>query len=78
MGKEKVRRFRNRRQNPLAEGSSQRARSRGEAFGASVTQASPVPPSGDGPTDRPPAVMSKVCPVRARVWQRLVWLSRET
>lgn len=66
MGKVKVRRFRNRRQGPLAEGSSQRARSRGEAFGVSVTQASPVP-SGDGPTDKPPAVMSKVCCVlRAR------------
>lgn len=60
MGKVKVKRFRSCRQDPLAGGSSKRTRSREETFRANSIQSSPLP-SGAGPTEKPPAVISKVC-----------------
>ena len=60
MGKVRVRRFRSCRQDPLAGGSSKRTRGREETFRTDSIQSSPLP-SGAGPTEKPPAVISKVC-----------------
>ena len=60
MGKVKVRRFRSCRQDPLSGSSSQRTRDRQGAFRTSTIQSSPTP-NGDGSTEKPPAVISKVC-----------------
>ena len=66
MGKVKVKRFRSCRQDPLAGGSSQRTRDREGAFRVNTIPSSPTP-SGAGPTEKPPAVISKVCGVCVHV-----------